>query len=102
ALGIHFRSVFRNQFMNPYVGCGVVGVSAIFTHVSLRMRLSPHIPRRSVSRPNRAISHALIYIPPPQWPPPLTTCTGRPSSVIHALSYPNQRHVCDAPIGSIT
>ena len=39
------------------------------------------------------MSRALMNIPPPQWPPPLTACTGRPSSRIHELSYPVQRHV---------
>src|SRR5687767_14881657 len=38
--------------------------------------------------------------PPPQWPPPVTDCTGCPSSTTHEFSYPNQRHVLEAPIGS--
>src|SRR3989337_4069896 len=43
-----------------------------------------------------------MNIPPPQWPPPDTDCTGAPSSTIQELSYPYQRQVRDAPIGSMT
>src|SRR2546426_184756 len=43
-----------------------------------------------------------MNMPPPQWPPPLTDCTLWPSISTHEFSYPYQRHVDEAPIGSIT
>src|SRR2546422_10466600 len=42
-----------------------------------------------------------MNMPPPQCPPPDTDCTGLPSSTIHEFSYPNQRQVLEAPIGSM-
>src|SRR5262245_44441424 len=43
-----------------------------------------------------------MNIPPPQCPPPLTDWTASPSIRIHEFSYPYQRQLCEAPIGSIT
>src|SRR5258708_38703273 len=39
--------------------------------------------------------------PPPQCPPPDTDCTTVPSSTTHEFSYPNQRHLLEAPMGSM-
>ena len=59
------------------------------------------LPLCRVSKPKRAISKALMNIPPPQCPPPLTLCTGCPSNTIHEFLYPVQRQVAEAPMGSI-
>src|SRR5258705_13715489 len=47
------------------------------------------------------MANALMNIPPPQWPPRDTDCTFVPSISTHEFSYPNQRHVFEAPIGSM-
>src|SRR5215475_290252 len=86
AFDTYFLSVFKNQFMKPYVGCTGVGVVAIFTHSSDNSCRSFHFPRRIVSRPKRAMSSALMNMPPPQCPPPATDCTGCPSISTHDVS----------------
>src|SRR6185503_2928770 len=48
------------------------------------------------------MSYELLNMPPPQCPPPLTDCIFWPSTSTHELSYPYQRQVDEAPIGSIT
>src|SRR5215510_13032586 len=88
--------------MNPYARWAGVGVVAHSNHCAGSRRLPLHSPRRRVNRPKRAWSRALISRPPPQWPPPLTDCTHWPSTLIQELSYPFQRQVLEAPIGSIT
>src|SRR5438105_8786983 len=42
-----------------------------------------------------------MNMPPPQCPPPETDCTSSPSSTTQEFSYPYQRHVVEAPIGSM-
>ena len=46
ALGRYFRSVLRNQFMKPYVGCAAVGVRAQSTHCRESICRSFHLPWR--------------------------------------------------------
>src|SRR6476620_7404082 len=48
------------------------------------------------------MSYELMNMPQPQCPPPLTDWTFLPSISTHELSYPYQRQVDEAPIGSIT
>ncbi len=43
-----------------------------------------------------------MNMPPPQCPPPDTDCIFTPSTFTHEFSYPCQRHVGEAPIGSMT
>src|SRR6187431_62512 len=47
------------------------------------------------------MSYESMNMPPPQWPPPVTDCTFFPSISTQELSYPYQRQVEDAPIGSM-
>src|SRR5262249_50087589 len=47
------------------------------------------------------MSYALMNMPPPQCPPPVIDCIGAPSMTTQEFSYPYQRQVLDAPIGSM-
>src|SRR4051794_17975944 len=60
-----------------------------------------HFPFLKNNNPNLAWSSVLINSPPPKCPPPLTDCIINPSIFTKELSYPYQRQVVEAPIGSI-
>ena len=67
-------------------GSGPVGVVAILTQASERMVLPSHLPLFRPRRPMRAWSRAEMNMPPPQWPPPLTTWMRLPSTSVQLLS----------------
>ena len=85
ALGANFLCVLRKKFMKPYVGSAGVGVRAAH-HASEMSCRSRHLPLRSARCPKRAMSYALMYMPPPQCPPPLTDWTMLPSSTTYEFS----------------